>query len=416
MTDPSEITPNSASQGDQTDAPAEALLCLTQSAKDFLKYQSLYAEGAEVKKTLSLKEAEIRKKDEKIKELDSAITVMAHGGQKEVIRMKLEKAEILKEKNNLNTKLQQALKEKEDVANRLRMTRTEVEEYATYKANLVNLDLSKLLYCLSAVRLALKIWRKYGNAHTIYRLSFLHRPSGSIPIPLINSFAAKLARNAVMLNVFTLVFVRWIFTATPPPLAQAGLDVILSELIEQDERKEALCRAILLSAPSGNPPQDIELQLIVKWILEAFGTLLLLKPRTELKSDVKSLMTEATNCWVKSRWSRQKVIATLDYESCPGSWRDHPVPSHKHQQSMNAEVSDPEDQEEVTLVAFPAIVAMSNGTQETIHPGFLIRYSHLYEAEIEWRNEQKTRRFSRSGVPYSIPGLPSLRGAAGAMV
>ncbi|KAF2187928.1 hypothetical protein K469DRAFT_769800 [Zopfia rhizophila CBS 207.26] len=272
MTDPSEITSNSASQGVQTDAPAEALLRLTQSANDFLRYRSIYAEGAEAKKTLSLKEAEIRKRDEKIKELDSAITVMTHGGQKEVIRMKLEKAEIVKENIDLNTKLQQALKEKEDVVNRLRITQTKVEEYATYTANLVNLDLSKFSKDVA------KIWehthilvKKYfsldiltesfeeHNKWTQQACSFLHRPSGSILIPLTNSFAAKLARKAVMLNVFTLVFARWIFTATPPPLAQAGLDVILSELIGQDERKEALCRAILLSAPSGNPSQDKEL-------------------------------------------------------------------------------------------------------------------------------------------------------------
>jgi len=205
---------------------------------------------------------------------------------------------------------------------------------------------------------------------------------------------------AVMLNVFALVFVNWIFTATPALLAQAGLDSILSKLADKDEVKEELCRAILLSASSSYPSQDKELQRLVKWILEAFGTLLFSKSRTEFKSDVKDLMTEATNCWTKSRWSRQKLIATLDYELYPGSWKDFPVPSHGPQQNIkNPEASDPEDQEEVTLVAFPAIIAISSGRRETIRPGFLIRYSHLYEAEDEWRDEQKKRRFPRSGVP-----------------
>lgn len=480
MTDPPEVTPASVSQSNQTDAATEALHRHTQSAKDFLRYQPIYAEGAEAKKTLSLKEAEIRKKNEQIEKLESAIAVWIHGGHKEVTRIKSEKDEIVKEKTNLDIKLQQALKEKgkaeeqaertkclldeqdvesaklknevlmlkdreealktnlrketaakEDVNDQLSTTRIELEKYAAYRANLINLDLSKFSKGVA------KIWerthtlvKKYFSLDILTESSeehenwiqqafgFLHPPSGSILIPPTNSSAAKVARMAVMLNVFALVFVKCIFTVTPPLLAQAGLDNILSEIVDKDDMKEALCRAILLSASSSYPSQDRELQQhFVKWILETFGTLLSSKSRTEFKSDVKDLMTEATNCWIKSRWSRRKLIATLNYESYPGSWRDFPGPSQKHQQNTkNAEASDPEDQEEVTLVAFPAIIAMSSGTWETILPGFLIRYSHLYEAEVEWRSEQKKRRFSRSGVPNGISGLPSLRGAGGAMV
>jgi len=196
----------------------------SQSAKGFLRYQSIYAEGVEAKKALSLKEAEIRKKNEQIEKLESAIAVWIHGGHKEVTRIKLEKAEIVKEKTNLDIKLQQALKEKwkaeeqaektkclldeqdaesaklknevlvlkareevlktnlrketaakEGVNNQLSKTQIELEKYVAYRANLIDLDLSKLygtistmfsrLYCLSAVRLALKVWRRYGNAH-----------------------------------------------------------------------------------------------------------------------------------------------------------------------------------------------------------------------------------------------------------
>lgn len=216
MTDPPEVTPASVPQSDQTDAATEALYRLTQSAKDFLRYQPTYVEGAEAKKTLSLKEAEIRKKNEEIEKLESAIAVWTHGGNKEVIRIKLEKAEIAKEKTNLDTKLQQALKEKgkaeeqaektkclldeqdiesaklkkevlvlkareeelktdlrkervakEDMNSQLTTTRIELGKYAAYTANLIDLDLSQLygtistmssrLYCLSAVRLALKV-------------------------------------------------------------------------------------------------------------------------------------------------------------------------------------------------------------------------------------------------------------------
>ena len=216
MTEPLEVTPAFVSQTNQTDAATEALHRHTQSVKDFLRYQSIYAEGAEAKKTLTLKEAEIRKKNEQIEKLESAIAVWTHGGNKEVIRIKLEKSEIVKEKTNLDTKLQQALKEKgkaeeqaemtrclldkqdvesaklkkevlvlkareeelkinlteeraakEDMNSQLSTTRIELGKYAAYTANLIDLDLNQLygtistmssrLYCLSAVRLALKV-------------------------------------------------------------------------------------------------------------------------------------------------------------------------------------------------------------------------------------------------------------------
>ena len=209
MTDPPEVTPASVSQSNQTDAATEALYRLTESTKDFLKYQPIYVEGAEAKKTLSLKEAEIRKKNEQIEKLESAIAIFTHGGNKEVTRINLEKAEIAKEKTNLDAKLQQALKEKgkaeeqaektkclldeqdvesaglkkevlvlkadlrketaakEDANKQLSTTRIELGKYAAYRANLIDLDLSQLygtistmssrLYCLSAVRLALTV-------------------------------------------------------------------------------------------------------------------------------------------------------------------------------------------------------------------------------------------------------------------
>jgi len=216
MTDPLEVTPASVSQSNQTDAATEALHRHTQSVKDFLRYQPIYAEGAEAKKTLSLKEAEIRKKNEQIEKLESAVAVYIHGGHKEVAKIKLENAEIVKEKTNLDIKLQQALKEKgkaeeqaertkclldeqdtesaklknevlvlkareealktdlrketaakENLNDQLSKTRIKLEKYVAYRANLVDLDLSKLygtistmssrLYCLSAVRLALRV-------------------------------------------------------------------------------------------------------------------------------------------------------------------------------------------------------------------------------------------------------------------
>jgi hypothetical protein len=220
-----------------------------------------------------------------------------------------------------------------------------------------------------------------------------------------------------MLNVFALVLAQWIFTTTPPLLAQAGLDAILSELTDQDERKELLCRAILISVPSGKPLEHKELQQLAKSFTETSEILLSSKLRTEMKSDVINLIVQASDCWAASRRSHRKLIATLDYESYPDSWTDYPASTHQRRRnSKNIEASDPEDEEEVAYVAFPAILARSKCTWETISPGILMRYSHLREAEDEWRKEQKRRRFPRSGVPNNISGLPPSRIAPNAIV
>jgi hypothetical protein len=209
-----------------------------------------------------------------------------------------------------------------------------------------------------------------------------------------------------MLNVMARLLERYIFTATPPPLAQTGLDDILSELLEQDEKKERLCRAMLMSV-STEQSQDKLHKVLLEWILEFSGFILPAKSRSGLKSDFRELMKEASNFWTTSRLNRKKIIATLDYESYTGSWKDLPVPSHKNQENKeNSEASDPEDQDEVSFIAFPAIVAVTSDEHETIFPGYLIRFSQVRSAEIEWRKDLKKRRFSYAGVPRAIPGLP----------
>lgn len=221
-----DVAPDPASQSNPADAAVEALLRLTQSAEEFLKYQSTFTEGAETRKTILLQEELIREKDEKIRTLESAITVFVYGGQKEVSRMKLEKAEIATERDELNAKLEQIMEEKrkaeelaennkqlldkqieetdllkievlglrvreealraeltkevaekESVALQLCRQTLEVEKYYSYTTNLTEVDMTKLYgitpklcgrsYYLPAVRLALRVWRRFGSVQTL---------------------------------------------------------------------------------------------------------------------------------------------------------------------------------------------------------------------------------------------------------
>src|SRR5262245_61240480 len=111
MANTSEAAPEPISERSQPDAATEALVRFTESAKDLFQYHHIYVEGAEAKKSLSLKETEIKEKDDKIKELESAIAVWTHGGNKEVSRMKVENAELKNEISNLKTRLQQESEE-----------------------------------------------------------------------------------------------------------------------------------------------------------------------------------------------------------------------------------------------------------------------------------------------------------------
>lgn len=219
-----------------------------------------------------------------------------------------------------------------------------------------------------------------------------------------------------MMSVLAQMLTQWIFTATPLPLAQAGLDDILSTLTDEDDEKELLCRAILNSVSNQKNIEYSELAQLLKWFSETFGSLLPPKARTELKSDIRKLLTEASEWWDQSRHSRDKIIATLDYESYPDSWKNHPAPRHpRRRDSKHAEASDPEDEEEIAFVSFPAIVTLKDGEWEPIHRGSLVRYSHVREAEDEWRTQRGKRRFSRSGVPNSLAGLLPSRVPRGVM-
>ncbi|CAO2651700.1 Nn.00g042700.m01.CDS01 [Neocucurbitaria sp. VM-36] len=308
-----------------------------------------------------------------------------------------------------------------DLGSQLDLTRNKLNTFTGYTANLITLNLSKLP--VSSRGDLIKIWERTDGLVTKYfsldistetlddhdtwtqqACTFLRPPSGSILIPPTNSPAAKFARKTVMLAVLAQVFAQFVFTATPPRFARSGLDRVLSELADQNEEKELLCRAMLLSVPSGSQPDDKDIQQGINWILESFGTLLSPKTRVELKAGIKGLMADAAKFWSNARESRQKLVSVLDYEMYPESWHTYSASNPERQKTTNnVKVSDPDDDEdEITFVAFPATVSMSAAGSKTVNPGWVIRYSHLIRAEEEWRREQKRRRFSRSGVPNNI--------------
>ncbi|KAF1847302.1 uncharacterized protein K460DRAFT_425972 [Cucurbitaria berberidis CBS 394.84] len=418
----------------EPDAATQALARYAESVQDFLRYQHIYAGGAQSNKTVSILQAEIKEKDEKIKQLDTAISVWTVGGNKEVSRMKVENAEIRAEMSGLKNQLQQESKDKgqfeaqlkhashllgeqekqstklrreietlkaendvlktrlqegkaarDQLNSQLDLTRGELDTFTGYKANLVNLDLTKFCEGLT------KIWeRTNGLVKKYFSLDistesleehdnwtqqacrFLRPPSGSILIPPTNSPAAKHARKIVMLTVFARVFVQYIFTATALRFSQAGLDLVLSELSHQDDEKEQLCRALLFSVPSGSLPDEKDIQQVVKWIMDSFGTIIPPTSRTELKSSIRGLMEDATKYWSESRRSRQKLISTMEYEPYPESWRTYPIPRNDRQKHTKyVEASDPEDEDEITFVAFPAIMSMSGDGPKTVYHGWI---------------------------------------------
>jgi chromosome segregation ATPase len=128
MTDHSDIAQVQDSQSDQDGDPAKAFLCLFQSAQNFLKYQAIIEEGIKAKIELEKKEAEIVRQNQKINELNTAISVWVREGNKEVTRMRVEKAIILKRKEELDTKLKQALKDNTEAKQEAEKKNTELNE------------------------------------------------------------------------------------------------------------------------------------------------------------------------------------------------------------------------------------------------------------------------------------------------
>ena len=94
------------------EAATEALSRFQESVEELLKYKNIYSETAKAKKALLQLEAELRKKDAMIQELESAISVFTLGGNKEVNRMKVENAELRKVNTDMMKKVEQATQEK----------------------------------------------------------------------------------------------------------------------------------------------------------------------------------------------------------------------------------------------------------------------------------------------------------------
>lgn len=91
--------------------------------EELLKYKNIYSETAKAKKTLLQLEAELRKKDAMIQELESAISGFTLGGNKEVNRMKIENAEVRKVNVDVMKKVEKAIQEKRESESQLDDTR-----------------------------------------------------------------------------------------------------------------------------------------------------------------------------------------------------------------------------------------------------------------------------------------------------
>lgn len=235
--------------------------------------------------------------------------------------------------------------------------------------------------------------------------NLLRPPSGSILIPPTNSAAAKHSRQAVVLNIIANILSKWIFTGAPISLAHTGIGDFLSDLMEQDAKKELLLRAMLISGSTEIQSRESCVPELTKRFLEAFGTLLRPTARKELRVDLQNLFENASDCWKEAQRSRQKVIATFNYESYPESWKVYSGLGYQFGQNLkHTRLSDPDDENEVALFVFPAVIARSSNREATIHYGVLVYYSQLSEAENEWRKEQKKRRFSRTSGHHATIG------------
>lgn len=175
--------------------------------------------------------------------------------------------------------------------------------------------------------------------------------------------------------------------------------------MEQDAKKELLLRAMLISGSTEIRSRESCVPELTKRFLEAFGTLLRPTARKELRVDLQNLLENASDCWKEAQRSRQKVIATFNYESYPESWKVYSGLGYQFGQNLkHTRLSDPDDESEVALFVFPAVIARSSNREATIHHGVLVYYSQLSEAENEWRKEQKKRRFSRTSGHHATIG------------
>jgi hypothetical protein len=210
-----------------------------------------------------------------------------------------------------------------------------------------------------------------------------------------------------MLSVIATILVQWVFTATPLRLAQAGLDEILFAMMKEEPKKEALFRAMLISNLTESSMDENGIQELAQWFLDKFGAMAMPKVRKDVKKDLRQLFEEARRSWVRSRRSRQKVVATFDLKSFPNSWKSYPEPRYQRDQNgKHTQSSGTDEEDEVAFLAFPAIVVRKDAMEETVHHGVLVYCSQLREAEHEWRTVQKKRRFSRTGGPHTMIDSP----------
>ena len=123
MADTLEVESRTTPEHKQIEAASRALIRFQDSAAEFFKYQHVYTEAAKTKQMLLETEVEVEEKEDKIQELETAISVFTHGGSKEVSRMELEMAGMKKEMAGLRLQLEQVTEDRANMTARMGETK-----------------------------------------------------------------------------------------------------------------------------------------------------------------------------------------------------------------------------------------------------------------------------------------------------
>ena len=179
---------------EQAEAASKALIDFQKSADDCLQYLNVFKGAVETKKALVRTEIELRKKDETIGKLESAISIFTLRGNKEVSRVKMENAEAMKlleivteEKERTNVMLKNSEQSLEKLERESAKMRSEVSELKTSNDNLaINLrsEIAAKKEATDRLRTAEMQLSLYNN----YTTNLVHLNTAKLYVILLSRF------------------------------------------------------------------------------------------------------------------------------------------------------------------------------------------------------------------------------------
>ena len=204
-----------------------------------------------------------------------------------------------------------------------------------------------------------------------------------------------------------------IFTPVYMPAANEGIRELLRACAEVDCKREAMCRALMLSAYEDDEQSqaaDSTIRDVYSTVSEILEPLIDCTKLDVFRTELRDLFGGAVALWRHAQYSTIKFDATVDGSYAEDSdWNTFLDDSNSEEESAatQSQATLPPARTFVMLALFPRIIVVQEERDEVVFPGIALRDWQAAEAAQQLREDIDTRRVVNEAITTNPKKYPS---------